>query len=906
MRYLIFFLLFSSFSNAFSYVKHSDIQYRHLDGVDKNLLSLDIYVPDNITEALPVMVYVHGGSWKSGDKANVGSKAGLFTSEGFIFISINYRLSPNPADTSNKDRVQFPDHPEDCAKAVRWVYDNIGGYGGDKTKINLIGHSAGAHLVSLLATNDKFLLDNGLELSDLEKVCSLDFGAFNLPKRISQLPFPGDVELLNAFGLDSAQWIEASPALNVDESKDIPPIMLVFQGIAKNIEMNSEFADTLMANSKKVDMFNAFPYGHSTINAALGHELDSIGLTKAVIEFFRTGIIPDIKTIFNLAYAHDEPLGQSTTILDANEDGLPDIVSASKGQIHYIRNLGNMEFRHEKSETADNANGFGMYDFNSDGRMDFMIAQSQQLSVDNPDIRINNGNFEFSSDRMGNESIGPVRNIVLADFDLDGIVDSFHSASAFGNRHEGNQFHPGINNSQFGPDIIEEILNPGIENFWYGDVIHPERGPEKWSNIQSKGAFARDFDGDGKPEIVFCAYTDLGFQEDDFAREWILKQKRGIFLLQNNSEPGDFSFMDVSHEALGSQAYGTTEDIWEVYFAVPFDYDLDGDFDLYVGANIVRGKDTDQNRFFENVSVPGNIKFIDKTDEAGFGFFNRQDPETKSNRNFASGIPIDFDNDGWIDLAVANRKSVGRTNTPYTYLFRNNGDKTFSFVKFNEHGLGEVAGGRDINYADFDLDGNLDIVLSDGTVGGYYGSDSTLIYHNLSENSNNWIQLDIRFKNSWAFGSKVKIFGNGTSKIAGFDVLRTDFAYRSKRMPLMHFGLGNIESIDVEVTDLSGNKYYFEGLEANQNYLLQLNPELSIQPARINSFKVSPNPASGNFKVSANYSGELSVFDVFGKLALKDEIKGQFFANRIECDELEPGIYFITINGFTQKLIITR
>ena len=113
---------------------------------------LDIYRPDgsSLTDSRPVVVYVHGGGWRIGDKDNqLADKVNLFTGAGYVFVSINYRLSPT---NNNYDpgRIRFPDHPDDVGEAIGWIDRNIGAYGGDSERLLLIGHSAGAHLMSLV------------------------------------------------------------------------------------------------------------------------------------------------------------------------------------------------------------------------------------------------------------------------------------------------------------------------------------------------------------------------------------------------------------------------------------------------------------------------------------------------------------------------------------------------------------------------------------------------------------------------------------------------------------------------------------------------------------------------------------------------------------------------------------
>ena len=105
---------------------------------------LDIYHPKKTKDA-PVMVYIHGGGWRRGDKDRVGEKAVFFNSKGWVFISANYRLLPEG---------RHPNNVDDVAKAIAWTHDNIKKYGGDPEEIFIMGHSAGAHLAALVVTHE--------------------------------------------------------------------------------------------------------------------------------------------------------------------------------------------------------------------------------------------------------------------------------------------------------------------------------------------------------------------------------------------------------------------------------------------------------------------------------------------------------------------------------------------------------------------------------------------------------------------------------------------------------------------------------------------------------------------------------------------------------------------------------
>ncbi len=190
------------------------IEYKQINGTAPNLLSLDIYYNSNVDVQKPVIIYVHGGGWCKGDKSNkIENKVNLFRSLNYIFVSVNYRLSPFPFDISNNNRIKYPDHNVDIADALLWINDNIGQYGGNKHKIVLLGHSAGAHLVALTGTNKRFLKSKGLSLESIKGVAVIDTEGFDIKEQIAN----GNNQnmYINAFGTDSIQNIDASPIYNV-------------------------------------------------------------------------------------------------------------------------------------------------------------------------------------------------------------------------------------------------------------------------------------------------------------------------------------------------------------------------------------------------------------------------------------------------------------------------------------------------------------------------------------------------------------------------------------------------------------------------------------------------------------------------------------------------------------------
>jgi acetyl esterase len=116
-----------------------DIVYARASGRD---LPLDIYVPDKAVRPMPVIIWVHGGGWKGGNKGAISRPVGVL-SRGYALVSVEYRLS---------GEAIWPAQIEDCKAAVRWTRANAGKYGLDPDRIGAWGSSAGGHLVAFLGT----------------------------------------------------------------------------------------------------------------------------------------------------------------------------------------------------------------------------------------------------------------------------------------------------------------------------------------------------------------------------------------------------------------------------------------------------------------------------------------------------------------------------------------------------------------------------------------------------------------------------------------------------------------------------------------------------------------------------------------------------------------------------------
>jgi len=163
------------------------------------LQRLDIYAPDGANRA-PFILFVHGGGWAVGDKAQYAAVGGSLARAGFVVAIVNYRLSP-PA--------RHPAHAEDVARAVAWCYRQARYYGADAERFYVIGHSSGAHLAALVALDPSYLAAEGLRSSVIRRLVGIAGVGYDLNESYATpllTPF-----LEPVFGSDCSRWAQAAP-----------------------------------------------------------------------------------------------------------------------------------------------------------------------------------------------------------------------------------------------------------------------------------------------------------------------------------------------------------------------------------------------------------------------------------------------------------------------------------------------------------------------------------------------------------------------------------------------------------------------------------------------------------------------------------------------------------------------
>jgi len=245
------------------------LQYKQIEDVAPNLLSLDVYTDPAFTDK-PVIFYVHGGGLKNGDKTNYAAylaKSNYFVSRGYVYISINYRLSPE---------VVSPAHIADVADAFMFIYNNISRYGGDNHQIYIMGHSAGAYLVSLLATNEEYIENAGGSLLLIKGVISLDTWTYMSVQSWQE----------SELSKDPLERFEAIPANHVSAGKGIPPFLIFYRDGRKDAAVQADqlgFIDLIDDNQIAAAAILCEDDSHLLVNQEIGTIGDQ--KTEIIMEF---------------------------------------------------------------------------------------------------------------------------------------------------------------------------------------------------------------------------------------------------------------------------------------------------------------------------------------------------------------------------------------------------------------------------------------------------------------------------------------------------------------------------------------------------------------------------------------------------------------------------------------------
>jgi dipeptidyl aminopeptidase/acylaminoacyl peptidase len=246
----------------------TDIAYRSDDAADPIKHKLDIYTPRGVKD-FPVLMFVHGGAWKSGNKAMYASLGATFARQGIGAVIINYRL------TGGKNSVRHPEHIKDVASAFAWVHDHIAEHGGRPDRIFISGHSAGAHLVSLLATDESYLKEHKRSAKEIRGVMALS-GVYTITPNIRIFD--------DQFGTDAEICRAASPLNHV--GKNHPPFLILYadSDFPTIDKMSEDFCKKLADGQCEAKAIKVDSRNHFTIIVQLALNSDDPS-TSAMLDF---------------------------------------------------------------------------------------------------------------------------------------------------------------------------------------------------------------------------------------------------------------------------------------------------------------------------------------------------------------------------------------------------------------------------------------------------------------------------------------------------------------------------------------------------------------------------------------------------------------------------------------------
>jgi acetyl esterase/lipase len=201
------------------------IAYREGPGADPIRNQLDLYLPQG-QKNFPVLLFVHGGTWKSGSKDLYSELGKLYAKNGVGTVIINYRLSP---------KAQHPAHIQDVARAFAWIHDSIAKYGGDPDNVFVSGHSAGGHLVSLLSTNETYLKAENLTLANIKGTIALSGVYLLIPNAAFKSIFTEDKEVVKSASPIEHVKGNHPPFLLIYADKDLPTLNLQAEQICSKL-----------------------------------------------------------------------------------------------------------------------------------------------------------------------------------------------------------------------------------------------------------------------------------------------------------------------------------------------------------------------------------------------------------------------------------------------------------------------------------------------------------------------------------------------------------------------------------------------------------------------------------------------------------------------------------------------
>lgn len=498
-----------------------------------------------------------------------------------------------------------------------------------------------------------------------------------------------------------------------------------------------------------------------------------------------------------------ETLGSGVALFDYNNDGLTDIllVNGSSFKIlsnthlprtssRLFRNNGDGTFTDVTKESGLINDGWGVGvtvgDYDNDGHRDVFITNfgTNALFHNNGDGTFTNVTKEAGLEG-GNWSTG----CAWGDFDRDGLLDLY--VARYVDFNKAQMPKPGANtycNYRGVPVACGPRGLPGLS-----DLVYHNEGNGRFREVSFEvgirdsieayglGVVWLDFDNDGWPDI---------FVANDSMPNYLWRNKH------------DGTFEEVGMEAgCALSADGRAQSNMGIAVG---DYNNDGWLDIFVTHF-----SEDYNTLYRN----DGGRFEDVTYQAGLG--------TTSYRQLAWGTGfLDFDNDGWKDIFVANghiypeATQAGNSYFQQNQLLRNLRDGRFLPLTAEESGLAEARSSRGAAWADLRNRGWMDVVVNNI-------DNEPFLYQAANNNANHWMRFKLigTKSNRDAIGARVMVT---TSSFRQMDEVRSADSFISSSDVRLHFGLGAVGGVDkVEVRWPDGTIEQCTNLSADREWVIR-------------------------------------------------------------------------------------
>ncbi|MEQ9439433.1 MAG: alpha/beta hydrolase [Cyclobacteriaceae bacterium] len=238
------------------------------DAYEMERCRLDLYLPD-LAEDFPLLIWLHGGGLTINSKDSLeASEVGVrMAREGIGTAVINYRLSPE---------ATFPAYIDDVAAAIQWVYDNARKYQGDRKRLFVGGHSAGAYLAAMVALDPTYLESYDLKPRRLTGVIAISGQMDSHQTTKKERNLPAEEKIVD----------QTAPLFFVSEAQKLPPFLILYadHDMPQRGAINREFVDSLQAHQYPVMAHEIKDRDHlSIIRNVLQPDDETVRLMKAFI-----------------------------------------------------------------------------------------------------------------------------------------------------------------------------------------------------------------------------------------------------------------------------------------------------------------------------------------------------------------------------------------------------------------------------------------------------------------------------------------------------------------------------------------------------------------------------------------------------------------------------------------------